>query len=326
MPFHALDGWRDGVLCLWIPARQTDRRCFLATPLPITDFKSSKGRIHDDKLEFGKTLLGSRKANDWMGSGGTHKSYPWLQVTWAISLVLPDEIERGYITSHLTYIHFVLFFELEQSLLYDYFDTFVQEASTLWPSRFSLGKVLFLLTRYTPFIDLPVGLLVVFKDWLRLGDCVFCWHRLFRGLIGHFPSCLTWSKSKDRTYFGHRLFNIPSPSPEFTDCMAFMDPLNGHLVGFYILLAGEISFNIAFAHLGPVLYRGMFVSWQRILHAILASRLVLNVRSSRVRNEFSTCSMSDIRFKVAGKFEGASQGGTAFTEDTVVDMMPPVNR
>ncbi|EAU82290.2 hypothetical protein CC1G_08902 [Coprinopsis cinerea okayama7 len=37
--------------------------------------------------------------------------------------------------------------------LYDYLQTLDQEVATVWPGRMCTGKVLFLITRYTPFID-----------------------------------------------------------------------------------------------------------------------------------------------------------------------------
>ncbi|EAU82274.2 hypothetical protein CC1G_08886 [Coprinopsis cinerea okayama7 len=42
--------------------------------------------------------------------------------------------------------------------LYDYVQTFYDEVTMIWTARLSLGKVLFLVVRYTPFVDLTLFL------------------------------------------------------------------------------------------------------------------------------------------------------------------------
>jgi hypothetical protein len=42
--------------------------------------------------------------------------------------------------------------------VYDYMLTFKDEVRLVWPSRWSIGKVLFFLTRYPPFIDMTLVL------------------------------------------------------------------------------------------------------------------------------------------------------------------------
>jgi len=47
------------------------------------------------------------------------------------------------------------------ALLYDYLLTFGEEVEFVWQQRMSLGKILFLLNRYIPMIDL----VVVMNSW-----------------------------------------------------------------------------------------------------------------------------------------------------------------
>ncbi|KAG2014362.1 hypothetical protein CC2G_011188 [Coprinopsis cinerea AmutBmut pab1-1] len=44
-------------------------------------------------------------------------------------------------------------YQTDHIKLYDYLQTLDQEVATVWPGRMCTGKVLFLITRYTPFID-----------------------------------------------------------------------------------------------------------------------------------------------------------------------------
>jgi len=56
-------------------------------------------------------------------------------------------------------------------LIYDYFLTLPREVSLIWPSKWSLIKVLFLLTRYTPFIDAGLSLHYHFQSSPRVETC-----------------------------------------------------------------------------------------------------------------------------------------------------------
>ncbi|KAJ7035310.1 hypothetical protein C8F04DRAFT_1394896 [Mycena alexandri] len=56
-------------------------------------------------------------------------------------------------------------------LVFDYCLTFDLEASLIWPSRRSFSKTLFMLARYTPFLDVPVGLYYILAPNIALDTC-----------------------------------------------------------------------------------------------------------------------------------------------------------
>ncbi|KAJ7058366.1 hypothetical protein C8F01DRAFT_1147999 [Mycena amicta] len=56
-------------------------------------------------------------------------------------------------------------------LVFDYSLTFDLEVSLIWPSRLSISKTLFLLARYTPFFDVPIGLYFVLGSNIPLTAC-----------------------------------------------------------------------------------------------------------------------------------------------------------
>ncbi|KAJ6545677.1 hypothetical protein B0H19DRAFT_1267062 [Mycena capillaripes] len=56
-------------------------------------------------------------------------------------------------------------------LVYDYCLTFDLEASLIWPTRMSFSKTLFILARYTPFFDVPVGLYYLLRTNVASDDC-----------------------------------------------------------------------------------------------------------------------------------------------------------
>ncbi|KAJ7861904.1 hypothetical protein B0H13DRAFT_1723670 [Mycena leptocephala] len=56
-------------------------------------------------------------------------------------------------------------------LVFDYCLTFHVEASLIWPSRMSFSKTLFMLARYTPFFDVPVGLYYILTPNVPLDRC-----------------------------------------------------------------------------------------------------------------------------------------------------------
>ncbi|KAF7369355.1 hypothetical protein MVEN_00264100 [Mycena venus] len=56
-------------------------------------------------------------------------------------------------------------------LVYDYCLTFDLEASLIWPTRMSFSKTLFILARYTPFFDVPVGLYYLLRPNIAVDDC-----------------------------------------------------------------------------------------------------------------------------------------------------------
>jgi len=66
---------------------------------------------------------------------------------------------QAFITA-LEHLRIVTYFNVASAalLVFDYLLTFPREVSLIWPARWTLIKVLFLLTRYLPFID--AGILV----------------------------------------------------------------------------------------------------------------------------------------------------------------------
>ncbi|KAJ7726576.1 hypothetical protein DFH07DRAFT_852733 [Mycena maculata] len=56
-------------------------------------------------------------------------------------------------------------------LVFDYCLTFDLEVSLMWKSRLTLSKILFMLARYTPFFDVPVGLSYVLAPNVPLKHC-----------------------------------------------------------------------------------------------------------------------------------------------------------
>jgi len=61
---------------------------------------------------------------------------------------------QQFITA-LEHLRIVTYFNVASAalLIYDYFLTFTREVTLIWPAQWNLMKVLFLLTRYLPFID-----------------------------------------------------------------------------------------------------------------------------------------------------------------------------
>jgi len=57
-------------------------------------------------------------------------------------------------------------------LVFDYLLTFPQEVSLIWPSRWTLIKVLFLLTRYMPFVEAGMG---AYEHFLRHPTAEICY-------------------------------------------------------------------------------------------------------------------------------------------------------
>ncbi|KAH8119839.1 hypothetical protein DFH11DRAFT_1556813 [Phellopilus nigrolimitatus] len=60
-------------------------------------------------------------------------------------------------------------------LTYDYLITFNAEKRLIWPSPWSLPKVLFLLTRYLPFIDTSIVLWHQFNPFMTQRDCTLAY-------------------------------------------------------------------------------------------------------------------------------------------------------
>ncbi|KAJ7704878.1 hypothetical protein B0H17DRAFT_1193371 [Mycena rosella] len=56
-------------------------------------------------------------------------------------------------------------------LVFDYCLTLDLEVSLVWPSRMTLSKTLFVLSRYTPFFDVPVGLYYILTPNVPLNRC-----------------------------------------------------------------------------------------------------------------------------------------------------------
>ncbi|KAK7682860.1 hypothetical protein QCA50_014246 [Cerrena zonata] len=56
-------------------------------------------------------------------------------------------------------------------LVYDYLLTFNVEKSLIWPSRWNIMKVLFLLTRYLPFVDVTLVLFYQLKTNISVETC-----------------------------------------------------------------------------------------------------------------------------------------------------------
>ncbi|KAG2016345.1 hypothetical protein CC2G_009518 [Coprinopsis cinerea AmutBmut pab1-1] len=169
------------------------------------------------------------------------------------------------------------------SFLYDYFLTFGEEVSKIWHSRLSLGKVLFLLSRYTAFVDQPINLLLLFGHDLTPKFC---------GIIGNFMTALTFvgvcaseailllslncllgasKKSKIvlslsfglgflaslgfLTYFMVTIKAVPPTFPGSV-CEFYHPPqLDGLLCCYYILIAGEFCITIAGLTVGLREYR-----------------------------------------------------------------------
>ncbi|KAJ7611550.1 hypothetical protein DFH06DRAFT_156442 [Mycena polygramma] len=56
-------------------------------------------------------------------------------------------------------------------LFFDYLLTFNLEVALVWPSRWSISKALFLLSRYLPFFEVPFSLYYVFAESPSLTHC-----------------------------------------------------------------------------------------------------------------------------------------------------------
>ncbi|KAF8154105.1 hypothetical protein B0H34DRAFT_720349 [Crassisporium funariophilum] len=56
-------------------------------------------------------------------------------------------------------------------LVYDYLCTLELEVQHIWPSRWSLTKVLYVVTRYSPFIDVPMSLYFYFSPDITIAEC-----------------------------------------------------------------------------------------------------------------------------------------------------------
>ncbi|EAU90879.2 hypothetical protein CC1G_02266 [Coprinopsis cinerea okayama7 len=167
--------------------------------------------------------------------------------------------------------------------LYDYFLTFGEEVSKIWHSRLSLGKVLFLLSRYTAFVDQPINLLLLFGHDLTPKFC---------GIIGNFMTALTFvgvCASEGRLSLAQSLvavltetllsdtaavIELPSrrikekqdssisvlrtvpPTFPGSVCEFYHPPqLDGLLCCYYILIAGEFCITIAGLTVGLREYR-----------------------------------------------------------------------
>ncbi|EJD00317.1 uncharacterized protein FOMMEDRAFT_91350, partial [Fomitiporia mediterranea MF3/22] len=57
--------------------------------------------------------------------------------------------------------------------IYDFLLTFDSEKTLIWPSSWSLTKILYILTRYAPFIDVTIILWQLLKSEMSPKDCDF---------------------------------------------------------------------------------------------------------------------------------------------------------
>ncbi|KAJ7115346.1 hypothetical protein C8R44DRAFT_223241 [Mycena epipterygia] len=56
-------------------------------------------------------------------------------------------------------------------LFFDYFLTLNLEATLVWPSRLSISKVLFLVSRYLPFLEVPLSAYYIFAPNASMSHC-----------------------------------------------------------------------------------------------------------------------------------------------------------
>ncbi|KAG2001907.1 hypothetical protein CC2G_009519 [Coprinopsis cinerea AmutBmut pab1-1] len=272
------------------------------------------------------------------------------------------------------------------AFFYDYFLTFGDEVSRilLWYSKLSVGKILFFLSKYTAFIDIPLNILILFGNGLTPEACKYVGtaitalsfvgvatadaillvslHALLGsskrgGIVLSALFALGFMTSLGFTvYFINTLQAVP-PSYPGSICEYYHPPkqLDGLQVCYYILLAGEFCITIAGLVLGLRDYRHAqsrlminlykdgtlyFVSllmfstlnivapyifpngfgriltpWQRAIHAILASRLVLNMRSNACNYVETFVISTELRF--GGKSE--SDASTSVEERITLD-------
>lgn len=118
-------------------------------------------------------------------------------------------------------------------LVYDYLLTFNSETTLIWPSKWSLTKVLFLLTRYGPFIDSGIILWQLMKPEMSYGDCDFVYKSTgWLLLTGVFiAECIlmlrTWAVYERRraVAVGLAVWTVVTWVPNMTSLGIFLDSL-----------------------------------------------------------------------------------------------------
>ncbi|KAH6902690.1 hypothetical protein BKA70DRAFT_622014 [Coprinopsis sp. MPI-PUGE-AT-0042] len=249
----------------------------------------------------------------------------------------------------------------------DYIQTFPEEVAHMWGSHWSLVKILFYVTRYLPFVDLP--LTIVFNEvrGLSPGAChgifgtsnVLCVsatciaeglmfmraHALSkqstvvrRYLMVHYAIVQSTCIALALYYVQSLSFTPPFPVTSQLPCipyaykqnhlsaifaLVFINQLTittlsfyfvltnfsesrGPLIQllcrdgvYYFLLMSSITIaNFVMSLKAPVEYKYILAMPQRILHATVATRMVLRMRSSaRSAHDFSSPPMSTMRFR-----------------------------
>ncbi|KAG2001908.1 hypothetical protein CC2G_004891 [Coprinopsis cinerea AmutBmut pab1-1] len=247
--------------------------------------------------------------------------------------------------------------------LCDYLQTLDEEVTRIWFSRLSAGKVLFFISRYTTMIDVPTTLVGFFsRGILSAAPCRhlgrFNKFSTFLGvtaseaiLVISLSALLGSRKRYTRilaaifslaliaciAFLGYSFAVVKYAAPvdqEAEGCLHSIPPLDGVLICYYILLAGEFlitaigfsvglrenlrsknsliltlyrdgtvyyfillalsSVSIAAVHLKPDLW-GALAPWQRVLHPVLANRLLLNMRTPNYQETYDLS--TDLEFE-----------------------------
>ncbi|KAF8887424.1 hypothetical protein CPB85DRAFT_1441729 [Mucidula mucida] len=146
----------------------------------------------------------------------------------------PQAQARALITA-LEHMQIVTYFDVASTalLVHEYILTFEQEVTLIWPSAWNITKILYLLTRYLPFVDAVLVLWHQFTPNMPLDQCYLAYKStgwMFTISFAMAEVILTirtwavWNRNRLLT-FALPIFYIACWAPDFTFMGIFLDSM-----------------------------------------------------------------------------------------------------